>query len=233
MTNPGQVHAIQQGDDHRDLARLGADLGLGCDDASLAGQSRQQVHLAAVGVLCAPDGLSVHPDRDQRCLVAAVTGAGQVPGRARPLDQPGAGHRVQGSGISAGDHPPDRCSRRRPGTWPRGPAPPVQVFHHAGGHIGGPPGDRGERPGPGDHRPGSQRQHRRHRMIPPLARPPVAYPAERFQQVTASGRCRPGRSGPPVRKIIREPVYQLPIRHRAVTGNGTIEHGEAPAGEGP
>jgi hypothetical protein len=37
----------------------------------------------------------------------------------------------------------------------------------------------------------------------------------------------------PVRQVIREPGYPPPVRHRAATGNDTIEHGEAPAGEGP
>jgi hypothetical protein len=39
-------------------------------------------------------------------------------------------------------------------------------------------------------------------------------------------------SWPSVRQLIRELGYQLPIRHRAATGKGTIEHGKAPAGEG-
>ena len=43
---------------------------------------------------------------------------------------------------------------------------------------------------------------------------------------------RGGGSGPLAGQIIREPGYQPPVRHRAATGNGTIEHGEAPAGEG-
>jgi hypothetical protein len=69
-------------------------------------------------------------------------------------------------------------------------------------------------------------------MIPPLARPPVTHPAERFQQVTANGRRRGRRSGLSARQIIREPGCRLPARHMAATGNGTIEHGEAPAAEG-
>jgi hypothetical protein len=68
-------------------------------------------------------------------------------------------------------------------------------------------------------------------MIPPTARPPVTHPGEQFQQATAHGRRRPEGSEPSVRQIIGEPGYQPPIRHRAVTGNGTIEYGEAPAGE--
>ena len=42
---PVQAQAIEQRDDHRDLVRLRADLGLGCDDAPAAGQGGQQVHL--------------------------------------------------------------------------------------------------------------------------------------------------------------------------------------------
>ena len=109
---------------------------------------------------------------------------------------------------------------------------PVQLFQHASGHVGGPTGDRGERPGPGDHCCGGQRQHRRHRMIPSLTRPPVAHPREQFQQVTAVRRRRAAGSEPPARQIIRKPGYQPPVPHKAATGNGTIEHGEAPAGEG-
>jgi hypothetical protein len=83
----------------------------------------------------------------------------------------------------------------------------------------------------GDHRGGGQRQHRRHRMIPALARSPVAHPGEQFQQVTAI-RCRAGGRQPPACQVIGEPGYQPPVRHTAATGNDTIEHGEAPAGEG-
>jgi hypothetical protein len=61
-----QVHAVQQLDDHRDLIRLGAGLGLSCYSTGLAGQGGQQVNLAAVRVLRAAYGLAVHPDRDQR-----------------------------------------------------------------------------------------------------------------------------------------------------------------------
>ena len=69
-------------------------------------------------------------------------------------------------------------------------------------------------------------------MIPSLARPPVAHPGEQFQQITANGWCRAQGSEPSARQVIGEPGYQPPVRHKAVTGNGTIEHGEAPAGEG-
>jgi hypothetical protein len=70
---------------------IGADLGLSCDDAPLAGRGGQQVHLAAVSVPGAPDGLAVHPDGDKR---RPVTGAGEIPGGAGPLHQPGSDHRV-------------------------------------------------------------------------------------------------------------------------------------------
>jgi hypothetical protein len=54
---------------------------------------------------------------------------------------------------------------------------------------------------------------------------------KQFQQVTAAARGQAQGSGPPVRQVIGEPGYQPPVRHKAATGNGTIEHGEAPAGE--
>jgi hypothetical protein len=93
--NSVQAQAIEQGDDHRDLIRLGPDLDLAGHHARLAGQGGQQVHLGAVRVPGAPDGLAVHPHGDQRNLViTAVTGAGEVPGGAGPLHQPGADHRV-------------------------------------------------------------------------------------------------------------------------------------------
>jgi hypothetical protein len=69
-------------------------------------------------------------------------------------------------------------------------------------------------------------------MIPALTRPPVAHPAEQFQQVTAIRPRRAAGTEPPVRQIIREPAYQPRARHSAAAGNDTIEHGEAPAGEG-
>jgi hypothetical protein len=88
----------------------------------------------------------------------------------------------------------------------------VQFFEHISGHINGPACDRGERPRPADHRRGSQRQHRRHRMIPPLSRPPIAHPRKQFQQVTGI-RHRPAEdSEPPARQVIGEPGYQPPVR---------------------
>jgi len=70
-------------------------------------------------------------------------------------------------------------------------------------------------------------------MIPPLTRPPIGHPGERSQQVTANDRRRVCGSGPPVRQLIREPGRQPSARRGAATGNDTIEHGEAPADEGP
>jgi len=133
---------------------------------------------------------AVHPDRNQRrVVIPAMAGAGQAPGGTGPLHQPRAGYRVESGGVSPGDDPPDRGLRRRPGARPRGPAPPVQPVQHISGHISGPAGDRGEGPGPSDHRRGGQRQHRRHRMIPPLARPPVAHPSEQFRPCAATSAC--------------------------------------------
>jgi hypothetical protein len=58
-------------------------------------------------------------------------------------------------------------------------------------------------------------------------------PREQFQQVTAI-RQRPAEdSEPPARQVIGEPGYQPPARPKAVTPNDAIEHGEAPASEGP
>jgi hypothetical protein len=73
-------------------------------------------------------------------------------------------------------------------------------------------------------------------MIPPLTWPPVTHPGEQSQQVTADGRRRDEGSEPSGRQVTGEPGYQPgyqpPVRHVAATGNGTIEHGEARAGEG-
>src|SRR5882762_6175243 len=70
-------------------------------------------------------------------------------------------------------------------------------------------------------------------MIPPPSRPSVAHPREQFQQVTAI-RQRPAEdSETPARQVIGEPGYQPPVRRKAATANDTIEHSEAPAGEGP
>ena len=60
---------------------------------------------------------------------------------------------------------------------------------------------------------------------------PSRHPGKQFQQVTANGPRRAGGSGPLVGQIIREPDISRPSG-RAATGNGTIEHGEAPASEG-
>ena len=93
--SPAQVHAVQQRNDHRNLVRLGADLGLSGDHARPAGQGGQQMDPAAVRVAGTADGLAVYPDRNQRCIVIpAVTGEGQIPGRGGPPHQPRAGYRV-------------------------------------------------------------------------------------------------------------------------------------------
>src|ERR1019366_5894320 len=73
---PVQAQAIEQRDDHRDLVRLRADLGLGCDDAPAAGQGGQQVHLLPSAFL-AP----------RTVLPSTRTG---ISGIAGPLHQPGA-----------------------------------------------------------------------------------------------------------------------------------------------
>jgi hypothetical protein len=92
---PVQVHTVQQRNDHRDLVRLGANLGLSGDYARPACQGGQQVDLAAVRVPGTADRLAVYPDRNQRRIaISAVTGEGQIPGRGRPLHQPRAGYRV-------------------------------------------------------------------------------------------------------------------------------------------
>src|SRR5258708_16249494 len=54
--------------------------------------------------------------------------------------------------------------------------------------------------------------------------------AEAFNTTGALRRGRAEGIGRTVRNLIRDPGYQPPVRHRAATGNGTIEHGEAPAG---
>src|SRR5258708_40044834 len=56
--------------------------------------------------------------------------------------------------------------------------------------------------------------------------------AEAFNTTGALRRGRAEGIGRTVRILIRDPGYQPPVRHRAATGNGTIEHGEAPAGGG-
>ena len=164
------------------------------DHAPPAGQGGQQVHLAAVSVPGAADGLAVHPDRDQRRIVitAAPAKARSPAAAARSIShapvtasKAAASAPVTTRQIVAFDGGPARAGRPRTA----GTALPAPR-----GHVGGPPGDRGERPGPGDHRRGGQRQHRRHRMIPPLTRPPVRHPREQFQQVTAIRQRRAART---------------------------------------
>jgi len=71
-------------------------------------------------------------------------------------------------------------------------------------------------------------------MIPPLTRTPVRHPGRQFQQVIADrgSRDQAEGSGQAAGQITGRPGHQRPGRHRAVSGNGTIRHGEAPAGEG-
>ncbi len=85
-----------------------ADLGLRRDHSPSPASGHQQVNLAAVGAPGSPDGLAVHPDLDQRLLLAGQIATGPR-WRGQPAVRAGtviAGRRCAGHQPGANPHPP-------------------------------------------------------------------------------------------------------------------------------
>jgi hypothetical protein len=136
--------------------RGAADLALGQDRAAGVVHRRQQVHRAAIAVrrlgAGAAQGLAVDGDRPP----PAAWGLATVPVRV-PLGQPGADRGGQRVGVQAGKGPADG-GLGRDNEVVGGVAAGAQRGPDRLGRIGGPVGDRGDRPGPGQHRGGGQPQ---------------------------------------------------------------------------
>jgi hypothetical protein len=115
---------------------------------------RQQVHRAAIAArrldAGAAQGIAVDGDRPP----PAGRGSGTVP---VPIGQPGADRGGQGVGVQAGKGPADG-GLGRDSEVVGGVAAGAQSGPDRLGRIGGPFGDRGDRPGAGQHRGGGQPQ---------------------------------------------------------------------------
>jgi hypothetical protein len=135
------------------------------------GRGREEMHLVALDIGGAAHGLAVHRDRDQRRWVRIGLACGGL------SDQPGADHRVHRRGVGAGDHPPDGGLRRCLG------ALAVELGQQLCGDIGGPAGDRSERPHARHDRGRAQREHHRDRVDPALVAAAIGDLGEPLQQL--------------------------------------------------
>jgi hypothetical protein len=130
----GDFQAVQQLSEHRDLIGLGPHLHLAQHHAPGLVERREQVTAALVVVPRAAQSLAVH--RDHPPL--------RGPGRGTP-GRPLAGQVIEGVRVQALQGPPDGgLARHRTGH----PEPGQRLLVS----VGGPLGDRGERPRPGQHR---------------------------------------------------------------------------------
>jgi hypothetical protein len=66
----------------------------------------------------------------------------------------------------------------------------MELGKQFGGHVGDPPGDRGEGAHPGQHRGRAQGEHHCDRMISALIRAPIGDNCKALQQVNAFQRSR-------------------------------------------
>ena len=112
----------------------------------------QQVHRAAVGACPAGAAQRLAVDRDRP--PPAGCGSGTVP---VSVGQPRADRGGQGVGVQAGQGAADG-GLGRDGEVAGGVAAGAQRGPHRLGRVGGPLGDRGQRPGTGQHRGGGQPQ---------------------------------------------------------------------------
>jgi hypothetical protein len=151
--HPCKVQARKQRGERGHLLRGAADLALGQHRAALVVHRRQQVHRAAVTVrrMGAAQRLAVHGHRPP-----ASCGSATVPIPVA-VGQPGAdraGHRVW---VQARQRPADGgLGRHRPVV--RSVAAGAERDPDRLGRLGGPLGERGDRPRPGQHRGGRQAQ---------------------------------------------------------------------------
>jgi hypothetical protein len=153
--------APQQRLERADLIRLAIHTNLGEHHAGGVFQGGQQMHLSTRSAATA-QRLAVHRHRPPRSATS-----GLVLTRQPPADQ-----LVQHGRIDTGQHP----TQRGLGWWPALPGQRVTPYpkrcQHRERNIRGPLTDRGERPGPGQHRAHRDRHHRCDAMTasPRLAR---------------------------------------------------------------
>ena len=142
---PGQVDAVQQGGEHRDLVRFGLDVDLSQDHAVSVIERGQQMPARTAGHARSAQCLAVDRDHPPRARH-----------RGGALLGPGAGRVIEGVRVQVLQGPPERgLARHHAGDAERIPGGLVSV--------GGPFRDGRERPGAGQHR--AQRQAQDHRQL--------------------------------------------------------------------
>ena len=150
--HPGEVQWGQQRSEGRHLLGRAADLAVGQHRAGGVVHAGQLVRRAAVGVRrpSAAHSLAVDGDRPP----PAACGPGTVP---VPLGQPRADRSGQRVGVQAGQGPADG-GLGRDGEVTGAVVAGAQRGPDRLGGVGGPLGDRGDRPCPSQHRGGRQGQ---------------------------------------------------------------------------
>jgi hypothetical protein len=186
---PGEVEVGQQWGEGGDLLGCAADLALGQHRAGGVVHAGQQVRPAAVAACPAgaAQGFAVDGDRPP----SAGCGSGTAP---VPLRQPRADRSGQGVGVQAGKGPADG-GLGRDGEVTGGVAAGAECGPDRLGRIGGPLGDRGDRPCAAQHRGGGQAQDGDQRMATATGSSRVRDGGEVGEQVRGVGGLRVDRVG--------------------------------------
>jgi hypothetical protein len=155
----GEVEPVQQRLERGDLLGRAADLALGEHRATCVVHTGQQVHGAAVtvGWVGAAQRLAVDRHRPLLWPLPLVGSSAVAAVMALAVGQPGADGASQCVGVQAGQGAADG-GLGRDGELLGGGTAGAQRSPHWLGRIGGPFGDRGDRPGAGQHRGGGHGQ---------------------------------------------------------------------------
>jgi len=175
----GKVQLGQQGLEGGHLARCAVDLALGEHRAGGVVHRAEQVDLPALGAAGAGAAERLAVDRDRPSMLAGTVAVGK----------PGADRGGQRLGVHAGERPADR------GLGGDGPHPAAgqgivtgpERGTHGLGCVGGPLGDRGDRPGARQDHSSGEQQDGDQRVTAPGAGPWVGDGGEVGDQVWRLG----------------------------------------------
>ena len=170
---PGQVDAVQQGGEHRDLVRFRLHVHLSQDHAVSVIERGQQMPARTAGHARSAQCLAVHRDHPPRAS-----------SRRGALLGPGARRVIEGVSVQVLQGPPERgLARHHAGDAERIPGGLIS--------IGGPFRDGRERPGAGQHRAQRQAQDHGQPVTHAAARPRVGDRGQHRQQPRSLSRSGP------------------------------------------
>jgi len=173
----GKVQLGQQGLEGGHLARRAVDLALGEHRAGGVVHRAEQVDLPALGAAGAGAAERLAVDRDRPSMLAGTVAVGQ----------PGADRGGQRLGVHAGERPADRGLGGPHPAAGQGIVTGPERGTHGLGCVGGPLGDRGDRPGARQDRSSGEQQDGDQRVTAPGAGPGVGDGGEVGEQVWRLG----------------------------------------------